>query len=153
MTVSALAAELIRIDSVNPGLVPGTAGESAIVDHLRARLDLAGFTTHVVYADASRPSLVAVAPDPADRPLVLAYEPVWCIGSGRAATPADSAAAAADLRTALSNRRDLRILYGGSVNPGNAPDLLENGGVDGFLVGGASLEAATFAAIARAARA
>jgi triosephosphate isomerase len=91
--------------------------------------------------------------DPADRPLVLAYEPVWCIGTGRAATPADSAAAAADIRTALSARPDLRILYGGSVNPGNAPDLLENGGVDGFLVGGASLGAATFAAIARAARA
>ena len=100
-----------------------------------------------------RRQLESLKDDPADRPLVLAYEPVWCIGSGRAATPADSAAAAADLRTALSARRDLRILYGGSVNPGNAPDLLENGGVDGFLVGGASLEAATFAAIARAARA
>jgi triosephosphate isomerase len=97
--------------------------------------------------------LESLTDDPADRPLVLAYEPVWCIGSGRAATPADSAAAAADIRTALSARRDLRILYGGSVNPGNAPDRLENGGVDGFLVGGASLEAATFAAIARAARA
>ena len=97
--------------------------------------------------------LESLMDDPADRPLVLAYEPVWCIGSGRAATPADSAAAAADIRTALSARRDLRILYGGSVNPGNAPDLLKNGGVDGFLVGGASLEAATFAAIARAARA
>jgi triosephosphate isomerase len=100
-----------------------------------------------------RRQLESLKDDPADRSLVLAYEPVWCIGSGRAATPADSAAAAADLRTGLSNRRDLRILYGGSVNPGNAPDLLENGGVDGFLVGGASLEAATFAAIARAARA
>jgi triosephosphate isomerase len=97
--------------------------------------------------------LESLKDDPADRPLVLAYEPVWCIGTGRAATPADSAAAAADIRTALSARPDLRILYGGSVNPGNAPDLLENGGVDGFLVGGASLEAATFAAIARAARA
>jgi triosephosphate isomerase len=97
--------------------------------------------------------LESLRDDPADRPLVLAYEPVWCIGSGRAATPADSAAAAADIRTALFARRDLRILYGGSVNPGNASDLLENGGMDGFLVGGASLEAATFAAIARAARA
>jgi triosephosphate isomerase len=91
--------------------------------------------------------------DPMDRPLVVAYEPVWCIGTGLAATPADSAAAAEGLRQALSSRRDLRILYGGSVNPGNAPDLLEKGGVDGFLVGGASLEAATFAAIAGAARA
>jgi triosephosphate isomerase (TIM) len=106
---------------------------------------------------ATTPTLVrqleSLVDDPADRPLVVAYEPVWSIGTGLAATPADSAAAAADLRTALSARRDLRILYGGSVNPGNAPDLLEKGGVDGFLVGGASLQAATFAAIASAARA
>ena len=95
--------------------------------------------------------LETLADDPADRPLVVAYEPVWCIGTGLAATPADSAAAAEHVRSALSSRRDLRILYGGSVNPGNARQLLESGGVDGFLVGGASLEAATFAAIASAA--
>jgi triosephosphate isomerase len=92
----------------------------------------------------------ALADDPADRPLVVAYEPVWAIGTGLAATPGDSAAAATDLRTVLSARRDLRILYGGSVNPGNARQLLEGSGVDGFLVGGASLEAATFAEIAGA---
>ena len=95
----------------------------------------------------------ALADDPADRPLVVAYEPVWAIGAGLAATPSDSAAAATDLRTVLSARRDLRILYGGSVNPGNARQLLEGSGVDGFLIGGASLEAATFAEIAGAATA
>ena len=93
----------------------------------------------------------ALGDDPTDRPIVVAYEPVWAIGTGLAATPADSASAAADLRELLSPRRDLRVLYGGSVNPGNARQLLASGGVDGFLVGGASLEAATFAAIAGAA--
>ncbi|HEY3173452.1 MAG TPA: triose-phosphate isomerase [Thermoanaerobaculia bacterium] len=91
-----------------------------------------------------------LADDPADAPLVVAYEPVWAIGTGRAATPEDSAFAAAHLTDLLSSRQELQILYGGSVHPGNAKELLQKGRVDGFLIGGASLDPSSFVAIARA---
>jgi acetylornithine deacetylase len=68
----ALTAELVAIDSVNPGLVPGASGEDEIVGYLRARLDAAGFTTHVVEATTSgRPSLVAVGPGSVTGPTVV----------------------------------------------------------------------------------
>jgi triosephosphate isomerase len=89
-----------------------------------------------------------LAGDPGDAPLVVAYEPVWAIGTGRAATSEDARSARIHLADLLSGRRDLRILYGGSVTPENARTLLEEARVDGFLVGGASLRASTFAAIA-----
>lgn len=68
-----LTAQLVAVDSVNPGLVPGAAGESEIMELLRTRLDLSGFTTHVVQAPGTsdRPSLVAVAPGPAVVPTVV----------------------------------------------------------------------------------
>jgi triosephosphate isomerase len=87
----------------------------------------------------------------------LAYEPVWAIGTGLAATPAMAAEAHGVLREALGARwgaaaaASIRILYGGSVTPSNAPELFRQPGVDGGLVGGASLDAAAFGAILRAA--
>ena len=88
---------------------------------------------------------------------VLAYEPVWAIGTGRAATPDMAAAAHAYLRARLSEKfgftaaGGVRILYGGSVTPSNAKELFSREEIDGGLVGGASLVPADFAALAVAA--
>jgi triosephosphate isomerase len=85
--------------------------------------------------------------------LVIAYEPVWAIGTGLTPTPADVAEVHAFIRKSLSDRygaagADMRILYGGSVSPKNAGELLTIANVNGALVGGASLKAADFLAIA-----
>jgi triosephosphate isomerase len=94
--------------------------------------------------------------DPAK--LVIAYEPVWAIGTGRTATPAQAQEAHAHIRKRLgeklgaANADAIRIQYGGSVKPGNAEALMAERDIDGALVGGASLEAADFIAIVKAAR-
>jgi triosephosphate isomerase len=84
---------------------------------------------------------------------MVAYEPVWAIGTGRTATPADASAVHSAIRSALQELIGERaakvpILYGGSVNRNNVADLLAAENVDGVLVGGASLEASGWAAIA-----
>ena len=83
----------------------------------------------------------------ANEQLVLAYEPVWAIGTGKTATPEQVAEAHAFLRGLI----DVPILYGGSVKPDNAAELLALPDVGGALVGGASLEVESFAAICKAA--
>ena len=88
--------------------------------------------------------------------LVIAYEPVWAIGTGLTPTPADVAEVHTFIRARLVARfgadgQGMRILYGGSVKPSNAAELMRVDDVDGALVGGASLKAAEFLAIAKAA--
>ena len=89
--------------------------------------------------------------------LVLAYEPVWAIGTGRTATPAQAQEAHAFLRVRMASIFDgaaadgMRILYGGSLKPSNADELLPLADVDGGLIGGASLDVGSFSAIIRAA--
>jgi triosephosphate isomerase len=82
----------------------------------------------------------------ADDNLVLAYEPVWAIGTGRNATPEQAQEAHAFIKDLL----DVPVLYGGSVKPENAEELLSQPAVDGALVGGASLEIDSFVAICEA---
>jgi triosephosphate isomerase (TIM) len=88
--------------------------------------------------------------------IMLAYEPVWAIGTGRTATPEDASEIHGVLRRGLASRVGERaaaaipILYGGSVNRGNASQLLASSDVDGLLVGGASLDADNWAGIVRA---
>jgi triosephosphate isomerase len=111
----------------------------------------AGTTLDVVarQIEGSLPASVA-----ADR-LVVAYEPVWAIGTGRTPTAGDVAEVHAHLRRALAAKTTepdrVPLLYGGSVKPANAAELLHLEHVDGALVGGASLVASDFWAIAEAA--
>jgi triosephosphate isomerase (TIM) len=79
--------------------------------------------------------------------LVIAYEPVWAIGTGRTASPEQAREAHAFIKSLL----DVPVVYGGSVKPENARELLSQEGVDGALVGGASLEVESFEAICQAA--
>jgi triosephosphate isomerase (TIM) len=89
-----------------------------------------------------------LAPLEAHDNLVVAYEPVWAIGTGKTATPELAQEAHAFVKSLI----DVPVLYGGSVKPENAAELLAQPDVDGALVGGASLEVDSFVAICRAAR-
>lgn len=131
-------AGLIPILCVGESLEEREAGrtESVVERQVRAVLDACGVAA---FATA-----------------VVAYEPVWAIGTGRTATPEQAQAVHAFIRGLVAARdatigNEIRILYGGSVNAGNAGDLLARDDIDGGLVGGASLKASEFLTIFRAA--
>jgi triosephosphate isomerase len=112
----------------------------------------AGETQRVVQAQFSG-SLANLTPEEMAG-IVLAYEPVWAIGTGKVATPAQAQEVHLDLRKMIARRYNpeiaqvVRILYGGSVKPANAAEILAQADVDGALVGGASLNADDFFGIA-----
>jgi len=116
---------------------------------------LAERDTGETFAVLERQTAALDALDPGH--LVLAYEPVWAIGTGRNATPAQAQEAHAFLRVRIASIFDgaaadgMRILYGGSLKPSNADELLPLADVDGGLIGGASLDVGSFSAIIRAA--
>jgi triosephosphate isomerase len=112
------------------------ATEDVVADHVDGVINLSG-------VDAFRHG-------------VIAYEPVWAIGTGVTATPAQAQEVHAFIRARIAAKSrevagGLRILYGGSMKPGNAAELMAQADIDGGLIGGASLNAEEFLAIARAA--
>ncbi len=110
---------------------------------------------HAVVQKQLEGSLAGVTEDQMDD-VVVAYEPVWAIGTGRTATPAQAQEMHAHVRGVLSSlagpatAAKVRIQYGGSVKPDNAAELLHQPDIDGALVGGASLDPRSFAAIVKA---
>jgi triosephosphate isomerase len=112
---------------------------------------------HVQHCSDQLDAALERVPAEQARSLVVAYEPVWAIGTGQVATPDDAQEMCSELRTVLAERYSgdladgVRILYGGSVKASNALELMAKTDVDGALVGGASLDGDEFAAICRAA--
>src|SRR5262249_50430180 len=114
--------------------------------------------TDMVNEEQVRLGLREVPPEQVDR-LTIAYEPVWAIGTGRTASPADAQDAQAKIRKVLADLYGreiagrIRIMYGGSVKGTNARELFAQSDIDGGLIGGASLKAPEFVTIVRAAAA
>ncbi|MFI5041425.1 MAG: triose-phosphate isomerase [Acidimicrobiales bacterium] len=129
--------EMTPIVCVGETLAEREAGETTEKIHLQTRAALHGLSPAQVGA------------------LVIAYEPIWAIGTGRTASSADAQDACAAIRRLVAEMKGdeaaaaVRIQYGGSVKPDNAEELLAQPDIDGALVGGASLDADTFAAIVR----
>lgn len=137
-TLAALAAQLTPIVCVGELLEQREANQTAEVIRRQFECSLAGLTNDQM------------------RATVIAYEPVWAIGTGKVATPEQAEQVHADLRKLIADRYNadvaevVRLLYGGSVKPDNAAQLLGQPNVDGALIGGASLKAGDFLAIASA---
>jgi triosephosphate isomerase len=134
---AALAAELEPILCVGESEEARDGGETEAVLERQLQADL---------ADVSNDDLGGI---------VIAYEPIWAIGTGRTANAEQAQQACAFIRDVLRGRgapaEEIRILYGGSVKPGNAAELMSQPDVDGALVGGAALDPEDFAAIVEAA--
>ena len=113
----------------------------------------AGETEALVAAQVTG-GLKGLTPDEVGK-VIVAYEPIWAIGTGRTAEPDDAGAVCEFLRRRLGDEfsgsvsEEMRIIYGGSVNPGNVAALMAKNHIDGGLVGGASLDPDTFASIVR----
>lgn len=139
-TKAALAAGLTPIVCVGEQLAEREAGKTGDVVATQVRGSLAGLSSDELAK------------------VVVAYEPVWAIGTGKVATPEQAQEVHALIRSLLAEMssaevaQGIRLQYGGSVKPGNAADLAAQPDIDGALVGGASLEAAGFLAIAAAFR-
>lgn len=137
--VAALAGGLIPIVCLGELLEQREAGETASV--IQGQFD--GSFAGISAADMQK--------------CVIAYEPVWAIGTGKVATPEQAEEVHADLRKLMADRYNaetsdaVRIQYGGSVKPDNAKELLSQPNIDGALVGGASLKSDSFLAIIEAA--
>ena len=136
--LAAMLANLIPIVCVGETLSEREAGSThrVVAEQLQAVVECVGFSAFAQ--------------------VVIAYEPVWAIGTGKTATPEQAEAVHAFLRSQLAQSSQaladrVRILYGGSVKPDNAQALFEQTNIDGALVGGASLKAQDFLAICKAA--
>ena len=118
-------------------------------------LDVRKAGQHVGYCIGQLDGGLKGIPATAVAGMVIAYEPVWAIGTGEVATPQDAQEAAAAIRSRISEFHDaetagsVRILYGGSAKPDNIAPIMAQPDVDGALVGGASLDAGQFAQICR----
>lgn len=138
-TLKALAAGIAPIVCVGEKLEEREAGETAAVNRRQFEVAFEGVTAEQATS------------------VVIAYEPVWAIGTGKVATPEQAEEVHADLRQLLTDRYNaeiagqVRILYGGSMKPGNAAELMAQPNVDGGLIGGAALKAEDFIGIAKAA--
>lgn len=138
-TKAAIASNLIPIVCVGETLSQRDAGETQAVVSEQVRGSLAGLNQDM-------------------KKVIVAYEPVWAIGTGRTATPEQAQEVHALIRSVLSSMSDpataqsIRIQYGGSVKPANAGSLFTQPDIDGGLIGGASLDAKSFVEIVRAAR-
>jgi triosephosphate isomerase len=113
----------------------------------------AGQTDAVVLAQLE--AVLELAGIEAFEDAVIAYEPVWAIGTGKTATPEQAQAVHASIRARIRANSDtiagqVRVIYGGSVKPENAPEILSCEDIDGGLIGGASLSAESFLGICQA---